>query len=521
MSAARTNIWPCMVIALATRAACLCAQTPQPVPEPPALKALRQGFLDQLATDSRQLTEQFNKALSKVEDELAQTGEYEEAVALSLRRKEIDAMLARASAPAPSPGIPMPAAAARTSSLSMIDDDAITGWRTTGSYAEWTLQKLTPGRYAIQLSYVFTDAPTGSVTSPVSPSRTAAIEVAKFKWMEPSLLASSANTRLLELQRSKDAETYATSITEPITVTRGTLTLRLEAVQGYAGCLVRIKDVRLVPVEEKPSAAPSPASTSAPSASSSVGGETDVPALRQNFFRKLAAARNPLIADYQARLKEMAARPSLAHDRDIRDEIDAEIARATASSTSLAGPAGGRRGGDQGSSALDGWEDLAGARWVIDPGNTTERFKVEHEGRQFWVRLAWVRCPPASAADKDALHTATRHFKISDDDALAIGGVALEFARGYLEDRPLRLFVRTKKGPKDEPVPALVFLDDLGLFQTVLIDRGFAGYVPPEGNDRKQTRESAMMRMLQEHEQHAMKRTPPAGAWAFRTEKSK
>jgi hypothetical protein len=161
-------------------------------------------------------------------------------------------------------------------------------------------------------------------------------------------------------------------------------------------------------------------------------------------------------------------------------------------------------------------------RLVADPANSAERFKVEHEGRQFWIKLAWVRCPPPSEDDKEALRAAARHFNIDESDALAIGRVAREFTLGYLEERPLRLLLRGKKSPAgDGAVPALVFLEDLGLFQTMLVDRGLASVSLPPGPDRKPMMETALMKMLAEHEQQAMKRSPAPGAWAFRTEGSK
>ena len=176
-----------------------------------------------------------------------------------------------------------------------------------------------------------------------------------------------------------------------------------------------------------------------------------------------------------------------------------------------------KRGSAGVSGGLDGFEDLAGERLVPDPANTAGRFKVQHEGRQFWIKLAWVRCPPATADDKDSLHLAMKHFKIDEDDALAIGRMAGEFTLGYLEDRPLRLLVRSNKNPKDDAAPALVFLDDLGLFQMVLVDRGLAALaLPPGSGDHKSTNETAMMKMLSDHEQQAMKRHPAPGAWSFR-----
>lgn len=481
--------------------------------EPAELKELRKEFLDQVLFSSQQLTAQFSNALMKLEDELALAGDYEDAQNVQVRRKEIDAILARAPAAPVSIGIPMSLATAKTSSSSMIDGDMLSGWRTSGSFAEWAMQKLTPGRYAVQFSYVLTGVSSTSNGESSLASRFSAVDVAKFKLTEVSLLAAAAgNTRLIELNRTTDAQTYAMVTTEPLSITRGSITLRLEATQSYPANTIRIKDVRLVPVDEKPSGA---LATITPTGS----GEKDLDALRQIFLKQLASARSPIVADYLARLKSLAAQPSVVHDKELVEEIEAEQKRASESATSLSGPQGRKKNLPGG--GLDGWEDISGARLVADSNNTTERFKVAHDGKEFWIKLAWLHCLPASEDDKDAMRSATKHFQISDDDALSIGRVAQEFARGYLEERPLRLLVRGKKDKKNDAAPALVFLDDLGLFQTVLIDHGFAGLAPPENNDRKPLLETSMLRMLSEHEKQAMKRNPAPGAWSFHTEESK
>ncbi|MBX7206714.1 MAG: hypothetical protein K1X78_00265 [Verrucomicrobiaceae bacterium] len=498
------------------------ATSPAPPPDPAPLKELRQSFLNDVLAGSQQLTAQFSNALVKLEDELALSGDYEDAMQVQKRRREIDAILSKAPAETGPPGIPMTTSAAKTSSSSMIDGELLTGWRTSGSYAEWAMQKLTPGRYAVQFSYVLTGVSATTNGESSLASRYSAVDVAKFKLTEVSLLASAAlNTRLIELNRTADALTYATVSVEPLSISHASITLRLEAMQGYPANTIRIKDVRLVPVEDKPSGA---LATITPTGD----GTGDLEALRQVFLKQLAAARTPLVTDYLSRLKTLAAQPSVLHDKDLLEDIESEKKRVSAGPASTAGASGRKRGGPPvgaaGAAGLDGWEDLSGVRLAPDSANTTGRFKVTHDGREFWVKLAWVHCLPASEKDKDAIHAATRHFKISEEDALSIGRVAQEFARGYLEDRPLRLLVRGKKDreeKKDDAAPALVFLEDLGLFQTVLVDHGFAGLAPPEGSDRKPLLEGAMLRMLGEHEQQAMKRSPAPGAWSFRNEEDR
>lgn len=503
------------------------AQAPAPPPapppgaEPPALTALRKEFLSGVVTASKQLTDQFTNALAKLEDEFAAAGDYEEAMKVQARRKEVEASIGNAPPPAPSPGIPLVPNAAKTSANISIDEGALTGWRTMGNFAEWSLQKLTPGRYTLQFSYLCTEARSNDSTLT---SRYATAEAVKFKFSEVSLLAAAAaNTRAIELLLSKDPSAYTPVTTEPLSIPRASITLRLEAMQSAPANAIRIKDIRLVPVDEKTSPPPAPAASAA--ITSSGDAQKDVEALKQIFVKQMAAARTPIMTDYIARLKTMAAQPSVAKDRDLVEEIEAEQKRATEISTTPPSVVTGsnRRKGPAGvPGGLDGFEDVSGARLVPDPANTGEKFKVEHEGRQFWVKLAWVRCPPASSDDRDSLQTAMKHFKIDEDEALLIGRMAQEFTIGYLEDRPLRLLVRNnKKNSKTDAAPALVFLDDIGLFQSALVERGLAAVFFPPGLDHKSTMENGMMKMLTEREQKAMKRRPAPGAWSFSAEGGK
>lgn len=520
--------WRMMIVALLSSAAVSAhAQAPAPPPppppgaEPPALTALRGEFLGGVVTASKQLTDQFTNALAKLEDDFAAAGDYEEAMKVEARRKEVEASVGGATPPAPPPGIPLAANAAKTSAAISVDEGALTGWRTAGNYAEWSLQKLTPGRYTIQFSYLCTDAKSNGNDSTLLARYTTA-EVVKFKISETSLLAAAAaNTRMLELTLAKDPSTYTPVTTEPISILRTTITLRLESLQSAPANAIRIKDIRLVPVEDKVAA---PA-TSALAVATPSDPQKNVDALKQVFVRQMAAARTPIMTDYLARLKTLSAQPSVAKDKDLVEEIEAEQKRATEINTTPPSIVTGsnRRKGPAGvPGGLDGFEDVSGVRLVADPANTAEKFKVEHEGRQFWVKLAWVRCPPVSSDDRDALQSAIKHFKIDEDEALLVGRMAQEFTIGYLEERPLRLLVRNnKKNSKTDAAPALVFLDDIGLFQSALVERGLAAVFFPPGLDHKSTIENGMMKMLSEREQKAMKRRPAPGAWSFSSEGSK
>lgn len=477
--------------------------------EPASLTAARQESLNRILTGSRQLTEQYLRALARLEEELLTTADYEGAMVVHSRIQDLESILTLSQVETtPGNAIALSLSSVKTTGTVVVDGETLTGWRVHGGTADWTLPALVPGRYLLELSYNLSDAPVTANGSSTSPSRFAAVDTAVFKFSEVSLL-TPANVRNIQLSRSVDSVTYATARTEPLVFSRSRTIVRLEAAQAYPANVIRLKDIRLVPVPESAPTTMDPAGSSSTSPP-----EQDVSAVRQVFQRQLATVRAPVLQAYQAQLRTFAAQPAVSGDRDLQDQIEAEQKRIQ---QELAAPAPiiqRRARGRSPGSGMDGFDDLTGARLVSDPASRADRIKVEHDGRQFWISLAWVRCPPATPEEHDALAAAARHFGISEEDALTVGRVAREFTQGYLEGKPLRLLVRPRK-EEGQPAQALVFLDGVGLYQTVLIDHGFASLSLPQGGERKPILEAALIDHLREREQRARTRRPAPGAWAF------
>lgn len=501
MSAARTSLILTLTVwlGLGVNLPAQTASTPSP------LESLRSEFTSSVLSGSRQITEQYIRALGKLEEELASAGDYEDALAVQKRRDDLTRVLAKSPAPLAAPSIQLTTSAARLTGVTL-DEGNLTRWRTTGSHAEWAV-KTAPGTYRIEISYVFTAGPDAVA---VAAAGAAPPTEARFRFQEVFVLSSTTNFRDLLLARSENLVTYTTVRTEPLTFTKPSFTLRLEALQNYGTEIVRIKDIRLIPEE---AAAPVVTVNTPPPSGS---GESDLAVLRENFLKEITALRAPILSEYEAKLKTLKAQPDIAKDAELQTLIAAEQKRAIAGTGSVNSKPGSvvKMPGAN----LDGFEDLNGALWVADPGNTAERFKVSHEGKEFWVRLSWVKCPPPTADDEHELRSAAKAFGIAEDDALAIGRVALEYARGHLEGKPLRLLVRSQRTEKKDAAPALVFLDGLGFFQAMLVDYGLAAYSPPEARTPAQRSlvELAMMRMLKERQDKASAREPAPGAWAFR-----
>lgn len=480
--------------------ACACiglhAQT---VPaEPTALTTTRTTFIRQVMTESQLLTEQYERALGKAEAEIAAGGDYEEARAIRQRREQLRALY---SGTASSLATPLPLAQARLMGSAQASGETIGGWRSNGSGAEWQNFRLVPGRYHLEFEANMSDAPVaGSIyaSSKFQPQQSAA-----FEFNEVTLLGNaSENRRTFEIARSTDETTFTTTRVGPLTFTRNPLTLRFTSAAGYPANIIRIRNLRLAPVTEEPGII-----TTAVSPTNST---TAMQQATSTLKSALDAAKKTATDTYLADLSTLAvAKPSL------KDQIEAEARRIKRLADENKGPTGIRAIATTGGS-LDGFEDLSDARLASEDPVSGERFTIVHEGRTLAVRLLWIDCAPVEEKDPGVKRFA-KHFNIAEEDALDIGRDAREFTAGYLRDKPLRLLIRPDRD-KDGTLAALLFLPEVGLYQNVLVDHGFAAVVPPPRETRRNTTEQALIATLSSRENAAKNRQPPPGAWALATE---
>lgn len=476
------------------------APTPPPgtAPVPPAagsVDELRAGFLKGVLTDSQLLTEQYERALARLEAEIVATGDYEEARLIQQRRDELKALYpTNGSQTAQSQGIPLLPAQARLGGTAEARGDTLTGWRTTGSSAEWSGLRLNPGSYFLEVeaNLVEIPQPPGSL----APTRARPQDRAEFEFYEVSLLANAAETRrVFEITTNADDTTFTPVRVGPLTFTRSPVTLRLTSSAGYPGNMVRLRNPRLVPAvtEVIPTAPAAPVVA------------TTLDDIRKSYQDALATVQKPVTAAYLARLRALSqSKPEL------KDEVEAEYNRA-ARLASVGREGALERLRTVAGQGAAGYEDLDGARFVEDPANEGDQFVVEHQGNRFPVKLLWVQCAPVKA-DSTRLKAVTSHFEIGEGEALDLGRTAREFTQGYLEGKALRLLLRPGQ-EKDGSRAALVFLPEVGLFQSVLVEQGLAMVKINNSNARRGGLESAFLSTLQEREQSAKKRDN--GAWAL------
>lgn len=473
----------------------LLGQAP-PSADPAALDTTRTGFLRQVMTDSQILTDQYERALAKAETEVAAAGDYEEARAISKRREQLQALY---TGTASSLATALPLAAARLMGASQASGEMITGWRSPGSGAEWQNFRVVPGLYHLEFEANMSDAPVaGSIyaSSKFQPQQTAT-----FEFTEVTVLGASAeNRRSFDITRSVDETTFITVRVGPLNFTRSPLMLRFTSAAGYPANIIRIRNLRLVPVtvEASAPAAPTNATTMLQQATTS-------------FKTALDAAKEITTAKYLSDLQTLAA-----SQRALKDQVQAETRRIQRLSDPKGGASGIRAIATMAGN-LEGFEDVSEAYLADEEPLAGNRFKIVHDGRTSVVRLLWVDCAPP-VEGMAGTKSFARYFKIEEEEALSMGRRAQELTANYLRDKPLRLLIRPDRD-KDGTSAALVFLPEVGLYQNVLVDHGLAAITPPPRDSKRSATEKALIAILHAREEDARERQPPVGAWALTGEK--
>jgi len=490
------HLLPALIFALH---ACAALQAQTPAQEPAALTTARAAFMRQVMAESQLLTQQYERALAKVETEVAAAGDYEEARAIRLRREQLQALY---SGTASSLATPLPLTQARMMGSAQASGETLGGWRSNGSGAEWQNFRLIPGSYHLEFEVNMSDAPVaGSI---YASSKFQPQEKALFEFDEVTLLGIAAeNHRTFEINRSPDEITFTTVRVGPLTFSRNPVTLRFSAADGYPANIIRVRNLRLVPVTDAAVASPA----TLPPTSSTTAMQQASAALKE----AIETARKAAAAKYFDELNDLAVtKPAL------KGQIDAETRRMQRLGDQKTGQTSMHAITTTGD-GFSGFEDISDARLADEEPLSGERFKVVHEGRTLVVRLLWVDCAPPEEGDDQGVKRFAKYFNIEDEDVIAVGRTAREFTASYLRDKPLRLLIRPDRD-KDGTMASLLFLPNVGLYQNVLINHGLAAVVAPPREKQRSAMERAFLATLTSLETAARKRRPAPGAWALSAE---
>ncbi len=459
---------------------------------------VRRVFLNELLSESQLLTEQYERALSKLESELAAAADYEDARLVQHRRDELKAIYMQIGK-SNTLAIPLPSDKARLSGTAEARGDLLTGWRTAGSSAEWSNLRVTPGSYFLELDASLTELP-GISGSSLS-SRSQPQEKVSFGFYEVSLLqGAQENRRTFDIALSKDEATFTPLRIGPVTFTRSPVTLRLLPAAGYPANLVRLRQMRLALAQDD-------VITAAPMADN---GES-LNQAKQRLMDDLERVQKTVLSAYDTKLKTLAKISAEMGTEAAAEIKKLEMMRKADASGAHEKPLFRmltKSGG------VAGFEDIEGVKIIATGTTQGDRLTIEHDGKQMAIRLLWVECAPLTEAG-DSGKGFAKHFGISTDNTAALARAAREFTMGYLEGKPLRLLIRPGKD-KDGSQAALVFLPEVGLFQNVLVDQGLAAVHPPIKDVPRGMIEKSLLSNLLEREAAAKRQKN--GAWALGSE---
>ena len=468
-----------------------------PAVDPPAIAERRALFEKSAARETIALNDLFEPHLASLETASGASGDYATALASRQRRaalaassKELRELLSGEGAA----GTALALSDAKVAGGVSLEAGALTGWRNGGSsVADWVINQVQPGKYAVEVEFrLTTDASKASTgLTPANP---------RLRFREVSSLAGAAANFVLVALQSADLSMTLRAQGE-INLVRLPALFRMEAESLSIGQTLSVSAVKLIPVMATPLASSVPTVPVGPMAP--FDGDGEFSALMKLHEERLKSAREPVVRDYL----EMLA--SLGQKGAGERVVTAETRRAKkllelGGEKGPAGMAGGKTG----------FTSLAGVKYVADAANTGDRFKVEHEGQTFWVRLLWTTCPPLEAKSGQAMRVVRERFKIDELSALALGQTAREFTELYLQGRDLKLLARAT--PDDDgALLALVYVEPVGLFQHVLVDHGLAVVDAPASASKKAALEAGLLAAMEEREKRAKAAVPPEGGWGY------
>ncbi len=458
----------------------------QSTTEPPSLTEMRKKLEAAAGAETALLNDLYQRALSGVQANAAQQGDYEQALAARRRREQLAAQSAtlRAQSGADA-GTELLLKDARLAGGLTLSPLSISNWRSAQASADWTLNRIPPGRYEVHLTYRWQPATGAAIPEPP-----------QWLFREVSSLAgAAANQVKCTLSPTTVSSPGNAKADGTLSITTLPFTLRVTPVHDYEGQDLALTGVRLVPVNT---------AATAPVDLTFTSHRAELDTLLEAHRAEIRSIRQPLVEDYIKNLGTLTATGAAG-----RKVVDAEMRRAQAAldadsagtSTLLA------------ASGKAGLTTLTGAKYVEDPGNTGTRFKVEHEGQTFIVTMMWVASPPPEPSlDVKAYRLARERFQVDELHAVALGQAAKEFTALYLTDRPIKLLARAIP-ESDGSLSALVYVEPVGLFQNVLIDHGLA-VVDSAAGGRRMALEAGILTSLHERESRARSSTPAEGGWA-------
>ena len=466
-------------------------------------------------------------ALGGVAREVGAEGDYEQALTAQKTRQDLAELYARSlDDPTLSNVIVLRPGDARLNGAVIFDRASgdLANWRTVGSVATWNVQKTTPGKYNVIVTYSV--APMGdpparvNIYSPAEDLTTGG----DFEFYEDSSLSgASMNRRAGQVTDTGGWDKPASLQLAPITLSRSSATfaLKITRTRGSGG-VMRVKEIRLSPAKEgdtSPLATTDPVPTVDGSPAPAIATD-EVTTLRDAHKTRLQGIIRPYVEAYSLKVAKLAEHAQAKNDVETANDLLQETqtvqklvdnpSRVSVGSSTVTATA---------SLQGQGYKEWLDVKYVSSVNNTGDSFLVTYQGETIPVRLLWVTCPPAAPEATAEIKACGAYFGLTAEDVTILGKQARVFTDTFLQDKPLKILSR---GLKDDQgrVLAVVQPEGVGDFAGVLVDNGLACVNAPASRARNPKRfEEMTLSSLKERESLAKARLIPPGAWAMQPDR--
>ncbi len=447
------------------------------------LESMRQSFLQEVIGQSQTLVEQYERALAKLETELAAAGDYETALKVKQRR---DAILAVYRGGALPPGaVVLGLDQVKTSGSAEVRGDELTGWRSSSAMAEWSAIRVPPGEYFLDLEASVHEMPAPGL-------RSAPKDQVEFTLAEISPLpGAEMNQSRFVVPSSKKEGIWQNVRLGPLRLERRQVALRLMPQTGYPANRVSFRHLRLVPSK--------PAVIQAADFPQTDALQESRAALEKTLARSLSEVLRS--HDEQRKQQELPPDPRTTELAALLKEKGVEKMLARVS----------KQTGN-----LQGWVDVENATLTQPEKAEGDRFLIQHGDRTQSVRLMWIEgIPPADNGGK--ARSLAERLKLDAAVLTPLANTSRDFTVAYLQGRSFRVMMRPSPGPDGSHV-ALVLIPGVGLYQNVLVEQGLA-FVQPRDRSSAAGLEEGFYASLEMSQKRAQRLRN--GAWAMSMEEKK
>lgn len=447
------------------------------------LESMRKSLLQEVIGQSATLAEQYERALAKLETELATAGDYETAQKVKQRRDEILAVYRGGYLPEGAVALALDQV--KLSGSAEVRGDELTGWRSSSAMAEWSAISVPPGEYVLDLEASVHEMPATGL-------RAAPKDQVEFTLSEVSLLpGAEMNQNRFVVTSSKKEGVWQNVRLGPLRLERRQVALRLMPQTGFPANRVSFRHLRLVPTK--------PAVIQAADLP-----QTDpLQESRAALEKTLARSLSEVLRTHEEQRKQQGLPP------DARTAELSALLKEKGAAQMLARVL--KQAGN-----LQGWIDVEQAMLIQPEKAEGDRFLIQYGEETQSVRLMWIEGIPL-AEDEGKARSLAERLNLDPAALSPLASASRDFTLAYLQGRGFRVMMRPSPGP-DGRHAALVFIPGVGLYQNVLVEQGLA-FVQPRDRSSGAGLEEGFYASLELSQKRAQRLKN--GAWAMTLEEKK